>query len=380
MCAIGSRGRKQKRAEFDLAPDATSMPFQAKGRPFSGKAGYLVGAAVCAAFSCTFYRMWKSDPELVYWIVAAVAGLGALVFAAVGFHYLLLRECWQFTPAYVECEKRGVLRSRKWREPLSDYQGVLTTESEYHVGRQRHTVYILQLKHRTKRPRSVKLYVARSPEGFRAKQEHYARLMKLPILIETDSGVEERAVEDLDKSVRQRVAEGTLRVTFDPSSGPPGKNLAVAIEGDRLRIWSRKGTLGLTGSSIIRFLLLGGSLVNLIFIIPAAQLPGVLLAIGTVSIVVGVVIYLGLRVCREELLVSRDELRRHWRHPWGTWRKQTMPSDQIEEVVIRRPIGKKKAPASVQAISDKATIAFGLGLKQPEKEWVRDCIIAVISK
>ena len=54
-------------------------------------------------------------------------------------------------------------------------------------------------------------------------------------------------------------------------------------------------------------------------------------------------------------------------------------ADEVEEVMVRPATG-SKSYTTVQAMGDQGTVSYGIGLTPTEKDWVRDCIIAVISR
>ena len=76
-----------------------------------------------------------------------------------------------------------------------------------------YTLHKVVLKHAREEDLDVLLYQSRSDRGVRLRAETLSRLLKRPILREeVDGSFSERAVEDLDKSVRELVEEGSLRI------------------------------------------------------------------------------------------------------------------------------------------------------------------------
>lgn len=369
--------------EFDLGFGVTKLPFRVETRGHRGESRWLLlftllfGGSGAVAFG-----LWQSGAFEDGWLMAIV--LAGLAILAAGMSAYRYAECerWHFTHDYIECDRHDPLHRTGWRESLSAYIGVMRTERlvDNDSGSSwPHILHLLRLEHATDDRRSVELYSSHSSSGLSHRQAEYARLFDLAALTETEAGVERRSPEDLGKSVRRRVAEGSLDASFDPANRPPGRNLAVRINGTGMRMWSRKGSLAFAGRIIAMAMFWGGILADVVFCVPAGKLPVALFAVGTACLVLGLAGYYLLRACREELLVSPREVRRHWRFPWGTFRGSALRTDEIEDVVVQGPSGGKAAP-TVCISSSKAVLRFGVGLSAAERVWVRDCIIAVISK
>jgi hypothetical protein len=272
---------------------------------------------------------------------------------------------------------------REWEEPLPAYLGVVsvTTMKSFHLGegpRDKHP-HILVLQHRTDPNRSVKLYGSDWPDDLWAKQTHYGRLFSLPGLIETSGGIAVRHTEELGKSVRQRVAEGTLRVSFDPIAKPKGGLLQVQMEKEGLVLRAGRQAWGVVGRLFPPALIVSGAGMTALGLLLGHWSHGILTAIGAAQMALGVGTRFAFWVAPEELAVSAEGVCRRRRHPWGTFGKLSIPADSIEEVAVREPTGGGKNTV-VQVISRAVTIRFGALLSEEEKEWVRDCIIVVISK
>jgi len=369
-----------KPQELDLAPGVSELPLDVTRRGTRALAIVLLllgGTADLGAIAVILTHLAHGLSR---------TGLAAVLFAVgtglelIGAREWVRFEQWRFTPQDVTRKWLGLFGANEWTEPLSSYAGVLRRQ-EYHSGGKNspsYTLYILALQHGARKDRSVTLYSSRSPEGFRARHEEYARLFALPALIETQTGVEKRRPEDLGKSVRQRVAEGSMQVTFDPSAIPPGSRLTVRVEGDTLTVRTGRNTFGLASTLGPAAFLLGGVVILVLRLWPRVRIPAALLPLAALGILIAASAFAALRLVSEELLISPKEVRKRWRHPWGTFRESAVPAGEIEEVLILAPPGEQQT--AVQAITDKAVVHFGMWLPVRDKEWVRDCIIAVISK
>jgi hypothetical protein len=196
----------------------------------------------------------------------------------------------------------------------------------------------------------------------------------LPALVETQDGLVERRAEDLDKPLRQRVAEGSVAVDFDARQEPPGQGLLLFVEGDTLRICTgREPTVLVLG---VPPLLFGAAvlLAEPLGLGPLRAIPG---AVGVVALVVGAALIGWYALGRQELLVSASEVRRHYHWAGATFARQRVGAEDVEEVVIAAPSG-QRGVETVQVISDTGVVSFGATLSPEQRRWVRDCIIAVI--
>ena len=190
-------------------------------------------------------------------------------------------------------------------------------------------------------------------------------MLGVPALIKTEDGLAERPAADLDKSVRQRVAEGSLEVAFDPASRPPGSGLSLSIEGDTLVLRSRLRPLLTLLSGPMLLLGVAALVSKPLTVHYLSALAGWL---DVYALVVGGAGLAWQALAVEELLVSPRDVRR--RLVIGRWAiaESALPSDEIEEVVIATPqIGTMSW--KVQAIADSGTVSFGMMLSKAQRRW-----------
>jgi len=379
---LGSGSRHAAGREVDRIPEGEELPAEAE------KEGYRVAGTVLVVIGSVL--LVAGIGVLVVWFLGIggdltlgilLTGISA-VLLPLALHQIVSHKRWWFTPDEVTHEWRGLFGSGRWTEPLSNYDGILS-EAVYHSGGRNspsYTEYILRLEHSHDKKKRVRLYCSRSREGFRARHERYAQLFGLPALLKTKDGIEARDPEDLDKSVRERVAAGTMEVTFDPSRPPPGRHLRVKVEGDRLVVRTRPGALGKAGVLVpLIFALVGGGLVAAVFI-PGLDGPPIVMAVfGGLFGLLGIAGLVFGRTVVQELEIPPAEVRSRWETPFGSVGERGIPAGEIEEVVVRTPEGNQDF-TMVQAISDTGTVHFGFGLSEEEQHWVRDCIIAVIAR
>jgi len=218
------------------------------------------------------------------------------------------------------------LGRRAWSEPVKHYQGVVY-RSEYHRGSRNspsYTLYIVELHHENQRKR-VKLLQSRSEAGVRALWAEGCRLLGLPALEQEGKTLVVREAGDLGKSVRERAREGRLAVAFDPAVRPP-RRLSLSVQGETLRVAINKG----------------------------------------------------FWLARPGLDVGRESVRLYRRMPWGESHGMEWKTDAVEDVRIGRTAGERRD--AVQLCSNEGTMTVGQGLSREGLEWLKNCILAVVTR
>ncbi len=362
----------------DLAPDATELPVQVthSGSKLLAIVLFVVAVGMAVAAVAIGIGGPGGPNPLVPARLALAAGAALMVVVLLGGNPWKHMVRWDFTPDGVSYWRRGLFGVKKWAEPMDSYDGVLAWQEMRSTGKSTYVVYIVELKHADNKRHTVQLYCSMSKEGHRTKQEHYARLLGVPALVKTADGYEARAPEDLDKSVRERVAEGSLAVTFDPMSGPPGERLSMHVDGRTLVLQVTRGSRVMIAVGAVLALSAVGLLAAGL-VIGGEPRRWVLMGVGVLGGVLGLACLLPALVFRQELLISPEEVRRRTRTPWGPTAGKAVPADEIEEVLVRSSTGGSMG-STVQCVTDDMTLQFGGGLPRAAKDWVRDCIIAVV--
>ncbi len=345
------------------------------------------GTRAAGIFLIVFALLWGGLPTLGL-LVAILSGnfepamLFMLIFSLVGLAMLLAglnmtttRKTIHFDEQSVTMDAHSLFGTTHWKELLRNFPGV-RSRSEYHSGgknQSSYTLYIVELYHPDKKKR-IRLYESRSDSGFRKTWETYCRQLHLPALEGEGDTMTSRDVEDLDKSVRELAREGKLEVTFDPSAPPP-EGITLQIEDGHLLI----------GLPRARFSIIGW-LFGLLF-------PAVFISIGfgvsdapVVFGIVGIVILVGVVAAMVWYLVARgvvrvgpDQVRLSYRTPWGETAGRALASDQIETVRIGRAV-ERQGQVGVVMVTDETTLTAGPGLPPASLEWLKSCILAVITR
>jgi hypothetical protein len=135
----------------------------------------------------------------------------------------------------ISYSSRSLFCLRQWTEDIDKYKGILNSEVPNSKGN--YNLFILELHH-SDRKKTVRLFQSTSSQGVRAIGEEFCRKLNLPALEKNGSHIVKRNVDELDKSVRDLVKEGKVRIDFDPSRPPP-KGLQTQAAGDMFQVRQR---------------------------------------------------------------------------------------------------------------------------------------------
>jgi hypothetical protein len=289
----------------------------------------------------------------------------------------------------VEVEVKGPVRTTRWREELSAFQGVRRrTVSERHgAGRAaRHvTRHLVELVHGDK-DKTLQLYAAGVEDGVRALWEQAARTLDLPALDETTTGTIARAPEDLDKSIRELAGEGKVNPQFETDKPPPsgidwdrdGVELHVTIG---FRATSHVvTTLRTVAVGFVALLALDNTLVA-----GLKSVPGIVFAIALAITVEGAFRLLASAYIKRRITVTSKEIRCALETPFGRFRKQSIPIDEVE-TVRQISIGGRWRIAGYAfgsrdkliVESDATSISIPNLAKRP-RDWIEGFIVAAIA-
>lgn len=272
----------------------------------------------------------------------------------------------------VSHEAESIFGKRYWQEPLTRYKGILR-RSEYHPGRKNrpaYTLYIVELYHEQKKKR-VPLYSATKDDGLRTIWEDYCRQLGLPGLEEDGGEIRERQVADLDKTLRELVAEGKLELEFDPSATPP-KGMSLSREGELLRIEMRGVRLAVA------------TIMPAIIMTAIASFVAYFTA-GPVWVVVfasWLLMFAALAACwsyivTPVILIGRDSVRRFKKTPWGETQGKTIETAAIESVRIDKAPDSNRQALLLETGTNKLVI--GTALPDDALAWLKRCLLTVVA-
>lgn len=358
-----------------------------EGARIAGGIIMLLFGGVFAAFPVLFFVLATLDGEepipffaLLLLGVFLLVGLGIMALGLSGF---LHRLSITIDGESVRGLRRGLKGTRTWNDPLSSYQGVFA-EEEYHSGgknRSSYTLYKIVLKHAAQ-TRDVLLYSSRSSDEHRAETEAFAKLVGRPVIVgDPDGRYTERSISDLDKSVRELVAEGKLEARFDPYLPPQQGKLTLRQEDNgyvfehHYRAVSSLGfgaTFSAAGMGMLYWYYGPG--------LPASAegSPWVVVVVGLVFALVGVFAMVSCQFATSTLRVVPEGV-----HGYSTlfgWRmaETRLQASDIEEVMVRKD---KQRKLALHVSGDTGTLRFGgQALRDEELEYVRNGVIATIAR
>jgi hypothetical protein len=315
-------------------------------------------------------RAGKLHPEMLFMLIFTVIGI---VLFITGVHLLFSSATSTIDGERISVTKKSLFGTTQWSEFISAYEGV-QSRSEYHSGGKNspsYTLYIVELVHKDPK-KTVLLYQSDSNEVFRVIWEDYCRKLSLPA-IETDgSKVIKRNVDDLDKSVRELVKEGKVKVEFDPSKPPP-RDLSLKVDGDVLELTIVKRKSSPVGAVIA--LLIPGVFMYIGFFVK--NCPVMFGIIGAIFFTVFLAAFVWSLVAKDQIRIGKDEIHIRQLTPWGPTIGDRISSEAVEVVRIGKESNQGRDSVLIE--TDDSNSKVGEGLSAESLEWLKNCITRVIS-
>lgn len=337
------------------------------------------------------------------WILAGPwAAFGSL--AAAGFLLILARRAARrhgsivINDGTVTVDLHDAMGGLQFSEPLSAFQAVRHRErvsiGTGGAGAASTTSHktIIELVH-ADQSLSVPLLMQAGREDCRAALEDYARAFGLPARETDDGQVIERAADDLDKSLRERIDERSIKITHDPLQSAP-KGIAVERTWDSTDITLRSGWVPWFVVAVCVVVGLPFSVLGYAAWIGAiemdsgdpaeATLFALVMGSAGVAILIGGATVFVLGVVRRRMIrISRAGVELGHRIPLLGYRSaKHMALEKVEVVSVHQPESNENtwvAPTLLIA-GDGRRIETGLGLKKASLAWLRDHITATIAR
>ena len=312
------------------------------------------------------------ESSMFFLLLFPVIGIG--IFLG-GLYTMTFRETIRIDANSVSREAKSIFGYKYWTEPLERYSGVLSRTEQRSGGKNSspYTVYIVELYHEDKKKR-ILLYESRSGNSFRTIWEDYCRQLNKPAMERAGNKMHTRDVADLDKSVRELVQEGKITVDFDPKAPPP-KGFDARVAGGQLRVALPKKNTSFLG--LIIAILFTGVFIFIGFWVDDA--PVIFGIIGIILLLFFIGAGIWQAITRNVLLIGRNEIKILQETPWGETGGSILKADEIEEVRIG-PIARGTKQMAVLLVTDHNTRRIGDGLPRESQEWLKNCILAVITR
>ncbi len=317
------------------------------------------------------------DPaEPIFWI-APLFGVIGVALVAYGLHLMVWQKTVTFDGLFVRLEQKGLFGTKTWQESIGGYRGVLARTRTVHSKNHRYTLYLVDLVHGDEE-RTVNLYTGRTDRDWRAKQEAYARWLKLPALDEDADGFAARDAADLDKPVGELIGEGKVAVDYDILE-TKAEGLSVEVEGDTVVATCTSPQTTWWGALVM-------VLFPLVFVYFGFFHEGVDLRggwlMGGFGLFFEALLLAGVIwdwTTRRRLRVGPDRVTVNTVGPRGETRGRSLAAGEIEVVKL----GHKKESRGAQAlviVSDRGTLQFGQRLPEASLEFLRHLVLAKIAK
>lgn len=309
-------------------------------------------------------------PEMLFMLIFSIIGTG-----------LFLTGLWLTTrkiettlhPDRVEQSVRSIFGSKHWNEPIKNYPGILY-RSEYHSGGKNsssYTLYIIELHHPEKQKRII-LYSSRNDHGIRQIWEDCCRQLNMPALQDDAGSLLVRDAEDLDKSVKELAAEGKIKVKFDPTTPPPSGIVVTPMQG-QLRIEIKSSAMPWWGALLA--MAIPSIFVYVGFFGDAPIFFGI---IGTIFLAVFGSAAFWNFFTHEAMELDSNGIRLLRTSRNGDKIKADIESDDVESVAIGN--AGQNNQKTVRIETNTNAFKIGAGLKDDALVWLRDCILAVLTR
>lgn len=264
-----------------------------------------------------------------------------------------------------------------YKESLKNYLGIRFRIVFYQHGLVNCNKYIVELYHKDPN-KVVPLYVSTSSAGVRAKWKKYAKLFKLPAMINTDEGLKSIDIKHLNKSVKDMANLGFVVDNYDSYEELP-ESLCYVRRRDKIvikrqNIWDAYnliawGILFVMGSFLLLAILKADTFKQN-FAFAFYGMMGIVVAI--------VIIEIFILFRKEKLVLKKHKIVHTHKYMLFSTKHDEIMKDDIESVEVT------ENPASgrffVSLISEKKTITFGTKLPIKDLQWIKRFLIHEIIK
>ncbi|MGI9412906.1 MAG: hypothetical protein ACR2PM_04515 [Hyphomicrobiales bacterium] len=333
----------------------------------------LIFAAVWLSFCIPLTFAFGQAPIYVMAFVAMFPLLG--IGMVVGALSMLLRSrVVSFKDDGVAVKERSWLTAQEWHAPYSEFEGVLWREYTRRSKNSTTTFQIIELKH-SEPEKTLPLQVSTKKKLPRRDWDDYARRLKLPALRQSGDDVIERAVGDLDKSLKDLTEENKVNVAWDPNQPVPDGLATEPVtlpDGDGLRVTILAPLYPLTVQ--VMFYAVPSVFIGVGAIAPGAW-PAALIGAAFMALA-----WFSLRhgnKASRYILLSRDTVTVHDGSRNKRKAERTIRLDDIAGITVQRARSGMGPELRIGSRQDET--AIGQGLSRDALDWLRNYIIAAIA-
>jgi hypothetical protein len=378
--------------QISWLPAESRLPMKhaVSGNRLAGALGLLIGLFWIAYFTDDILKALAPAvvlPELLMMGLVTLPGVFILLY---GMSQYVYREETTVGLDGVYRQRRGLSGQRAWREPIANYRGVLKEHRYWHgshgdaARRASHMVYLLRLSHADP-GREVVLYRAESellvpPADWPDKWQHYARLLHLPALEQTESGMSATDAGDLQQPLIDRISDGRLQVAdIEPLQAPLGLMARLTRDDDLwvitcYPVWNAWKSIA--GMVVLAAVLLGARAFELM----DPQLFGYL-----VWLVPAGLLAIGLEVRRqiarpEQLALGKLSICHRYRDKQDEWGTDSMPLRSVYGIAVKSDPGHFRTPGDIVIEGEGKTIRFGWWLPKRTKLRIERLVLSLIAR
>ena len=217
---VGRESSPSNKISWTPSDGSLPMKHSQSGNRMAGTIALIIGSGWVYLFWNNIYESLVARqifPDFLMMLFIALPGIFVILYGLSQYVYF---EETTISRNDVFWRRRGLSGSRQWKEPISNYKGVLKEHIYQHGGagqsRSGYTVYLIRLVHEHS-GKDVLLYMSESsvsvtPSDWDRKWRQYAELFQLPVLEKVENGVSSSDVSDLDKPLIDKIRSGKLKV------------------------------------------------------------------------------------------------------------------------------------------------------------------------
>jgi hypothetical protein len=324
--------------------------------------------------------------------------LGGLAVTLFGLSQFVYREETVIDAETVRWTRHGLTGSKAWQEPLSRYLGVLK-DYQYRSGHVppygdgstmygSHMEYMLTLHHADSSKR-VRLYESQNsmtypPEEWNRLWTHYAKLFRLPVLEGSREGIASSMVDDLARSLLDKIAEGKVMVPVVDLNEPRlPAGLSLHREDD-LWVITLKPVGDLRNIAFLFTIACAMLGIGMVFYIFQHSLPPFFIALAFFLVVMAWAVHQMLSMTRkfrhpDQVAVDAKSL---WYRSWDRrrgWDTRSIPIAEIVNIALHAEPAYYSPGEQVVVEGKRGRLEFGAALTDKARKRLCDLLLFLVS-